>query len=120
MGNQLFEIASCAGIAKAIGAECVMPRWAYEKYFNPGFVRFSNNIPSLPVRKEKSYAFDPTLIYPESHGIDGWLQSHLYWNNDKEFIKTKVFPFRKEFLESVPHVPKGTVGVSIRRGDYVS
>lgn len=120
LGNQLFEIASVAGIAKRIGSECVMPSWAYEKYFNPGFVKFSNAQYSLPVKKEKGFEYDSSLIDNGSYAVDGWLQSPLYWDNDRDFIRNEVFPFRKEFLQSLPHVPSGTIAVHIRRGDYVA
>ena len=119
LGNQLFQIASCAGIAKARGLKCIMPDWYYAKYFELNeHVEFSHSFHSdQNTTKDSGFEFDEKLA-KNGLSIDGWLQTDKYWNGDREFIKN-LFRFKKPFLDGLPYVPKGTISISVRRGDYV-
>ena len=121
LGNQLFQIASCIGIAKHFGTEAAFPNWEYEKYFE-------NPLPKLskvgkPV-KEQHFHFDFNQ-FSNDCDITGWLQSEKYFEDCKEEIK-KQFTFNKEFEEKCKmfyynlDFATPAIAISIRRGDYVN
>lgn len=120
LGNQMWQIASCIGIAKHFGTSVGFPEWEYEKYFE-------NPLPKLskvgkPV-KEQHFHFDFNQFNNDCD-ITGWLQSEKYFEHCKEEIK-KQFTFKKEFITDVSlkfKIPmaKETIAISIRRGDYVN
>jgi hypothetical protein len=119
LGNQLFQIASCIGIAKHFGTEAAFPVWEYEKYFE-------NPLPKLgkvgkPV-KEQHFHFDFNQ-FSNDCDITGWLQSEKYFEDCKEEIK-KQFKFSQSLYERVGMMnrfaPVNSIAISIRRGDYVN
>lgn len=121
LGNQLFQIASCIGIAKHFGTEAAFPAWEYEKYFeNPLPKGYSKG--GTIKENHFHFAFEQ---FDNDCDITGWLQSESYFADCKEEIK-KQFKFRiKSFPLSTFDLfdtikSKQTIAISIRRGDYVN
>jgi len=125
LGNQLFQVASCMGIAKANDTTCSFPLWNYEDYFE-------NNLPhdgaaNSTVLKEKFFHFDEELFKLDSainYDLEGFFQSEKYWANAECEVR-KQFEFKAEIKERLKSnfsgaFQKHTVAISIRRGDFVN
>jgi hypothetical protein len=109
LGNQLFQIASLMGIAEKTLHKAVIPQWQYRQYFE-GLPDEMNTTGKLI--NEVNFHYDLNqfneLVKEGNFDILGWLQSEKYWN-DATIFKLKDC----EKLETP------TIGLSVRRGDYV-
>lgn len=129
LGNQLFQIASCIGIAKHFGTEAAFPAWEYEKYFENPLPKDPHNVFPNTMKgfakpiKEKHFHFDFNQF--EKHcDITGWLQSEKYFEMSKVEVR-KQLKFKWKFLGDLMAAnkewfEKDTIAISIRRGDYVN
>jgi hypothetical protein len=59
LGNSLFQIASCCGIAKEHNAEYGFPEWAYEKYFENPLPKITGRFTEV---KEAGYHYTPFVL----------------------------------------------------------
>lgn len=124
LGNQLFQIASTMGIAKANGTTCAFPQWKYEEYFETALPH-AQMVPGNKT-EEKYYHFDESLFKLDAnknYNLTGYLQSEKYWKHAEEDIRQQ-FVFKdacKEKLRSAFAIAfeKPLVAISIRRGDFV-
>lgn len=134
LGNQLFQIASTIGIASKLKQTYGFPLWTYSKYFNNDIYGF---LP-LPHRhiKESNFHYDDDLIkqvsgynYELNQDLFGYFQSYKYFKHCSKLIKENIFSFKNvlkenatnKFLLNNKFINKGeTIGISIRRGDYVN
>jgi len=120
LGNQLFQIASCIGIAKHFGAEAAFPAWEYEKYFeNPLPKGYSKG--GTIKENHFHFAFEQ---FDNDCDITGWLQSEKYFERSKVEVR-KQLKFKWKFLgdlmaENKEWFEKDTIAISVRRGDYVN
>jgi hypothetical protein len=119
LGNSLFQIASCCGIAKEHNAEYGFPEWAYEKYFENPLPKITGRFTEV---KEAGYHYTPFVLNSDTN-IRGWLQTEKYWENHKAEVLAQM-KFKADFIESVKaKLPvdetRQTIGISIRRGDFV-
>jgi hypothetical protein len=108
LGNQLFQIASLMGLGKIFGHEVVIPEWKYRPFFD-GLPLELNISGELVEEKHFHYDLDQfqKLNNDGNYDVLGWLQSHLYF-------KSKLFTLKDIVKNESP-----TIGISIRRGDYV-
>lgn len=129
IGNQMFEYAFGRYLAQTNGSELCLDlsflegtqkgvtRRKYElDAFNIKAGLVSGNSKGTHI-KESSVRFDPKLL--ELKGdlcLDGYWQSEKYFMPVEKLIRQE-FSF-KEALDTVP--PNESVGVHVRRGDYVS
>lgn len=112
IGNQLWQVACVLGTAEKNNTEAVFPEWEYEKYFEQAL---PHGAMSKITYLEKQYH------YQEITGTD--LDLHGYWQSQKYFPKDYRPKFKKEFLEPLKAheaFTKETIGIHIRRGDYVT
>lgn len=118
LGNQLFQIASCIGIAKSKNTGVGFPEWKYEKYFE-------NELPYTEkvggFIKEKHFHYD-LKQFNDDCDITGWMQSEKYF--EKEEIK-KQFTFKEEYIGLIEErfseiLKRETIAISVRRGDYIN
>lgn len=117
LGNQLFQIASCMGIAKHFGTEAAFPTWDYEKYFENKLPDFKRS--SLRNVKEQHFHFDFNQFNNDCD-ITGWLQSEKYFEDCKKEIREQ-FTFNRDAIGIKGIIyDKETIAISIRRGDYVN
>lgn len=109
LANQLFQIAATKGIAAANNTTAHFPAWKYEQYFEEPL----NHGPmATTVLKEQQYNYE--LVVADNVDVHGYFQSQKYWTG-------KPFTFRKDFVAKLRTdvFNKPTIGIHIRRGDYV-
>ncbi|MCV9927460.1 alpha-1,2-fucosyltransferase [Flavobacterium sp. LS1R49] len=121
LGNQLFQIASTIGIAKANRHTYGFPKWDYDNYFQSNF-EIVNEDDNWNKINEEHYNFYEWSITDEKSNLSGWLQTEKYFLNSN--IK-EVFKFKKEFEENLLQkfkylFIKKTILISVRRGDFVN
>ena len=107
LGNQLWQIASTAGIADACGSEPRFPKWEYEKYFNVPSRFFVENLP----------------VNSRDLGTD-YLQELHYFDNIASQVKEwfePSFQVQDELEARYPWFFDGShhTAIHVRRGDYV-
>jgi len=113
-GNQLFQVASTIGIARANGMDPLFPaKWKYRSQFNLPDEMFGD-CPIEATYKEPHFHFvAPDIDRRNNTEIVGYFQSERYWLNYNDEILQYLMP-----VLSVP----GTVDavcIHHRRGDYV-
>lgn len=104
LGNQLFQIASCIGMADKQEVDVGFPEWGYMNYFSV-----------------------PTELFGHSADVDmglDYLQDLRHFKHINERILEYFKPSKRaiEILNKVQIVkePGPKIGVHIRRGDYLS
>jgi GR25 family glycosyltransferase involved in LPS biosynthesis len=123
LGNQLFQIAAIASLAKKHGVGYFLPPWPYQKYFKSDFNCLAGDVVVSPTASD--------FYEPHHHFADitldvfGLVDIHGYFQSEKYIDKSIDFSFEEEFLSAVrKHFEKiicfDTVAVHIRRGDYVN
>lgn len=127
LGNILFRYASLIGLANKHKTELRLPAWNYSKYFEGDYPQ--GEIESAVIRdiREVHYHFTsnwPSIDENENVNIDGYLQSPLYWQHCEKEVRGAL-AFKDEFKAIVGYpflkaFEKETIGISIRRGDYVN
>lgn len=120
LGNQLFQIASTAGIARKNNHSFFFPHWDYQNYFDYNFPTGQPD-KSFKRLKEQKFAYHDWKIDNENYDLDGWLQSELYFD---AALTKKMFSFEPSFKQSVLQRDKklfnrNTILISVRRGDFV-
>jgi len=109
LGNQLFQIASLIGLGKIFKHDVVIPEWQYKKYFEA--LPPTQNIQSKLV-EEKTFNYNlqqfNELSNNGNYDLLGWLQSEKYWKDATIFR-----------LKDCEKLETPTIGISVRRGDYV-
>lgn len=120
LGNQLFQIASTAGLARKNDHSFFFPNWDYEKYFEYNFPLGEQNSSFIKL-KEKKFPFHAWEIKDGNYDLDGWLQTELYFDAG---LTQKLFTFEANFEQYVLKRNKElfkrkTVLISVRRGDFV-
>ena len=106
LGNQLWQIASTIGIARARGDQPGFPRWRYSPYF------------SVPA----AYFPDLTAIDGEDLGND-WLQRLAYFADIEDHIR-QIFTPSALAWEPIAHYHRRVLdlphrtAIHVRRGDY--
>lgn len=120
IGNQLFQIASVIGIAKANKQDFAFPKWKYSEYFENELPIVSEN--DFIHFQEQQYHFEPVLLDDKNYDLEGWFQSEKYFkylNDIKHYFK-----FKEELVVDLKRkyellFTKKTILISIRRGDFV-
>lgn len=104
LGNQLFQIASCIGIAQSKDDIPGFPDWVYKDYF------------SVP---DKLFGHPADI----DMGLD-YLQDLRHFENVDNLIQNYFKPSKKalSILNKIPLLKRmcSKIGVHIRRGDYLS
>lgn len=116
LGNHLFTIAACIGLALRNGYTPRIPKnWKYRDQFNIPEEWYGDIVPARVVQ-EVHYEFDPSIewvLNEDIISIDGYFQSPKYWNGLDEQIRAYLTPKDCE---------PGTVdkvAIHYRRDDYV-
>lgn len=106
LGNQLWQIASTAGIAFAEGAEPRFPKWEYSKFFNVPEEFFVDRLPAE--RRDLGTDYLQELRHIDS--IDDQVQE---WFLPSDQVQSWLDSHHEWFF-AVPH----TTALHVRRGDY--
>jgi len=109
LGNQLFQIASLIGLGKIFKHDVVIPEWQYKNYFEA--LPPTQTIQGKLV-EEKTFNYNlqqfNELSSNGNYDVLGWLQSEKYWKDATIFR-----------LKDCEKLETPTIGISVRRGDYV-
>ncbi len=130
LGNQMFQVASSYGFARDIGANYAINYDIYATYSitAPHHYRtFYSRIPTTNIDSEYCWE-EPTFAYTpikysqekleeQNMRLEGYLQSPLYFDKYREDVKN-LFMFPEVDLSRI--IDDNTIGVHIRRGDYVN
>lgn len=125
LGNQMFQVASCIGLARNYGVDLYLPAWKYSPYFAADFPE--GTLPDAKHVPEPAYHFTPEFWdiqdWTKNIAVSGYLQSPRYWKNWEEDVR-RQFTFWHEFVKSCREpftkaFEKTTIAIHIRRGDYV-
>ena len=118
LGNQMFQIASCIGLADRFGTEAGFPIWKYDVYFE-------NELPSGQSKHktvEKFFHYDIDQFGYDCD-INGWLQSEKYFRHSYDKVREQ-FKFKESFIKQCRDkfriFDRQTIAISVRRGDYVN
>lgn len=120
LGNQLFQVASCIGIAQSLHRKCCFPKWYYADYFQGTFEIVTDHDNWVKINEEQ-FNFHEWNITDDRANLNGWLQTEKYFKDAK--IK-EYFAFKDDFFSNLKKdysflFNKKTILISVRRGDFV-
>jgi hypothetical protein len=131
LGNLMFQTAAVVGVAGRNRCKMVLPSNIREtplyQLFSLSGIDIENPLDPKPTisiqeKKEGSYT-DIILAMDKKHTLEGYYQSPLYFERVRNKIK-KIFTPKKEIVDRVvgiiPQLQKQTIGLHVRRGDYLS
>lgn len=114
IGNQLFQIATAASLAKDNNDILVLSKpndgiaWQYQDEFKTEFKSEYTNLPFIWVEPFFHYK---KIVYRKNLYISGYFQSEKYFVHNKEYIK-ELFELKTEFPKTQE------CAIHVRRGDY--
>jgi FkbM family methyltransferase len=116
LGNQLFQVAATLALGRERGiAAKLPPRWIYRDYFGIPDEYYGGVSPDILVHV-KEFHYDTSALrradFDKNVDLFGYFQSEKYFLNIKDDIL-------KWFTPEVKKLDKWSVGIHIRRGDYV-
>jgi len=124
LGNKLFMIAACIGVAEIYNDTIAIEPGQYSKYL-PN-IPYQQNIKIDKIYVEPTFTYNP-IPYSPNLGIIGYFQSEKYFSHCKDKIR-KYFdpaPFVKEYANNIwkeigikPENENITV-IQVRRDDYL-
>lgn len=123
LGNQLFQVASAIGVARANEMEYVFPSWPYQKYFStilPG-----HHLDRVITHTEKQFNFYEIKLDPgRNYSMDGYFQSEKYFSACADEIR-QVLTLAPEYAAYIDkryghHFARETCSIHVRRGDYLA
>lgn len=121
LGNKMFMLANALAYAARVGDEVTLPPWEFQDTFtlNP---RTSTNLEYQFVYNEPHFHYAPI---PLAKGVNllGYFQSEKYFREIKDVIFEGFQP-SPALAHSIEHrfgpvLAGETVGIHVRRGDYV-
>lgn len=135
LGNILFRYASLIGLAKRYGQELRLPAWGDSKYFSGKYPQGEIENKQVIRVSEPVFHYTPHLNHiKESEHVDiqGYLQSPKYFAEARQEVKDALsftqefkdqcwnnFFSRSRIQDDFRASGKKTIGISIRRGDYI-
>lgn len=121
LGNKMFMLANAIAVAKRVGDEVVLPPWEFQDTFSVN-VRTSTTIEFNHEYQEPHFHYAP-IPAVRSLNLRGYFQSEKYFEDCKETIRAWFQPSEKikEKINTAygPLLSKNTVGIHVRRGDYI-
>lgn len=132
LGNFLFKYASLLGISKKYEVDFFVPRHYMFDYLK-NKPNFDDGIPVDLEIFEKKHSYDPENLekYKEdfksknvNFALNYFLQSPKYWEENEKYVND-LFTFEDKIVELIKNkyeksLSKKTIGISIRRGDFVN
>lgn len=120
LGNQMFQIASVIGIARANGHEYIFPEWKYSHYMKKELP--AGIVPATKV-DEVGFHYGEIKVGEGIFDIVGYLQSWKYFDKYKEEA-LGYFELKPEHAEKIDALAASfgdnTCSLHIRRTDYVN
>jgi hypothetical protein len=120
LGNQLFQVASCIGIAKSYNRKTCFPNWYYADFFQGTFEIVTDHDNWVKINEEQFNFYDWNIT-DERANLNGWLQTEKYF---KDANIKQYFAFKDGFFINLKKdysflFNKKTILISVRRGDFV-
>ena len=115
LGNQMFQYAAVASLAKEIGASFGFPKNTPNLFDVFNLTAEKDPAPSMYLYKEEGFHYHPLPETSEDVTLFGYFQSEKYFSKHKDFIK-KEFTFKKQLTDA----PSGKISLHVRRGDYLN
>ncbi len=122
LGNALFQWASIIGLSEHYSQRYVLPMWKYSETFS---IKFNFGIirdKCIDV-KERNFHHDlnqfNSIRGSRNFNIVGYLQSEKYFGKEKLKFKSPTPMTNELALKHFIGVNKETIGIHVRRGDYV-
>lgn len=112
LGNQLFQIAATYKIAADNNADASFPQWKYQPYFN---LQLPSKGFAPDQFKERQFNYED-LKFEKDTDLFGYFQSWKYIPKD---FNLKFTDSIRNHWKSHEAFQKETIGIHIRRGDYV-
>jgi hypothetical protein len=132
MGNFMFKYASLLGLSKRYDTELVIPNHYMFDYFE-NKIKIDENLPYDKEITERNFFYDIDFFDSISDDIKSkninftlstFLQSYKYWEEHKDYVHSmlrfkpsEIDKIKKKYSEALS---KKTIGISIRRGDFVN
>ncbi|MCM8569194.1 alpha-1,2-fucosyltransferase [Gramella jeungdoensis] len=120
LGNQLFQIASTAGIAAENKQKYGFPDWEYS-----GFLK--NQLPEINPSLAYNEVFEEHFYYHKwnlktgNYDLNAWLQTEKYFDKGVRNLLAFHPKIENELLNSFKTLfEKKTILISVRRGDFVN
>ena len=129
LGNHLYQIATTINVAKAVGTDFVVPTYAYAGHrgnipmelegFSYNFKKEDVNLPNK--YNEQVYGTYSPIPIVDNQELHGFFQNYKYFNNIRSELIDTYFRFTDEVVSKAFRyvIPPDSVGVCIRRGDYL-
>jgi len=121
LGNQLFQIASTIGIARANGMSPVFPEWRHDDAFRLRLPRALPKDENLPTFFEQSFGYT-RIELDSSRNLEGYFQSDQYFCAYKAEVLSR-FELRSRCKLEVSRLFRDygypDCSIHVRRGDYV-
>lgn len=128
LGNQMFEVAAAASLAKDNNAlllvnpsEHILPNQGrnINTYITNVFSKlaFDNNPPIETIYNWESMAYKP-IPYTKNVKLGGHYQSYKYFDHNKSYIQDLFSNLNIIYELNQKYNTSNTVGVHVRRGDY--
>lgn len=129
LGNQLFLAATVIGTAKRNNCRYKFPRNLLDSdlyQLTHANLDRGDLYPDYTIKEQDEGMYTP-ITFPNdgrTYNLDGFYQSHLYFNTVEEDIRRMFKPHFKWLNEARKHIPQAfednSIGVHVRRGDYLS
>lgn len=119
LGNSMFQIAGTIGLARKHGMQAVFPKWKYARYFAPHRELVFSPAKGSKLTEKHFHHHEWQIPSRGDVDISGYLQSEKYFHGECPL------KFRSGFLRILREKHKAlftkpTLGIQIRRGDYVN
>ena len=116
LGNQMFQIASTMGIARANKHACIFPRWEYSGRFKcaiPQEKREWLHDYDWQLCEEPTTGYNDVVLDPnQDWNLHGYFQSWRYFEILRDSLQDLYFAFQGDTT------PLPYTSIHIRRGDY--
>jgi hypothetical protein len=118
LGNQMFQVAATMGTAHRNGAQYMIPKWYYQKFFKHQFTQGHRTGHTFYSEPDFTYSHPPVKSNLELYG---YFQSAKYFGGlDMKEIFTPTDEVNKHIEDKYGDLLQGeTVSIHIRRGDYL-
>ncbi len=117
LGNQLWQLASTAGIASKAGQNFVLPNWVYKKYFSVPEKHFRD--PPYSPDDHPIEAHNTRYVEHMHPSARPYMQDYRLWSHMSNTIKQWLQPseLAEEHIAWINQFPKPILSLHVRRGD---
>lgn len=124
----MYQTAATIKVAEQLNTEFVLPTKSHAGHYgdiSPDFSGFSYPFKfqdvNLPNKiNQPTFGYTPLDIKDDSE-MHGFYQAHQYFDDIRDKLINKYFKFSDEVIEKASKfsLPENSVGISVRRGDYL-